>query len=69
MSRIATEGVYLELIQIVLSLLGPFFPKWPDVWLGSTKVGVTGVDLSSVIEPPQGYLLSCDSEGNFFTDP
>ena len=32
-------------------------------------VGVTSVDLSSVIEPIQEYLLGCDSEGNFFTDP
>ena len=30
---------------------------------------MTSVDLSSVIEPIQGYLLSGDSEGNFFTDP
>ena len=41
----------------------------PDVSLGSGKVGVTSVDLSSVIEPIQGYLLSGDSEGNFFTGP
>ena len=33
------------------------------------KVGVTGVDLSCVMEPVQQYLLSCDSEGNFFTNP
>ena len=31
--------------------------------------GVTSVDLSSVIEPMQGCLLGCDSEGNFLTDP
>ena len=41
----------------------------PDVSLGSSKVGVTSVDLPSVIEPVQGYLLSCDSEKNSFTDP
>ena len=48
------------------------FPlKLPDVSLGSSKVCVTSVDLSSVIEPLllQGYLLSCDSEGKFSTDP
>ena len=44
-------------------------PKVPDVSFGSCKVEVTSVDLSSVTEPIQGYLLSCDSEGNFFTDP
>ena len=30
---------------------------------------MTSVDLSSVVEPIQGYLLSGDAEGNFFTDP
>ena len=49
--------------------LGHVSPILPDVSLGSSKVGMTNVDLSSVIEPIQGYLLSCDSEGNFFTDP
>ena len=43
--------------------------KLPDVSLGSRKVGVTSVDLSSVVESIQGYLLSGDAEGNFFTDP
>ena len=37
--------------------------------LGSSKVGMTNVDESSVIGPIPGYLLSCDSEGNFLTDP
>ena len=49
--------------------LGHVAPKLPDVSLGSNKVGVTRVDLSSVVEPIQGYLLSGDAEGNFFTDP
>ena len=49
--------------------LGHVAPKLPDVSLGSSKVGVTSVDLSSIIEPLQGYLLSSDAEGNFFTDP
>ena len=69
MPRIVTEGVYLGFIQIVLSLLGQVSPKLLDVSLGSSKVGVISVDLSSVIEPIRGYLLSGDSEGNFFTDP
>ena len=51
--------------------MGHVSPKLLDVSLGSSKVGVTSVELSSVIEPEQiqGYLLSGDSEGNFFTDP
>ena len=40
----------------------------PDVSLGSSTVGLTNVDLSSVIERIQGYLLGCDSEGKIFTD-
>ena len=44
-------------------------PKLPDVSLGSSKVGVTSVNLSSILEPLQGNLLSSDAEGNFFTDP
>ena len=49
--------------------MGHVAPKLPDVLLGSSKVGVTSVDLSSVMEPLQGYFLSSDAEGNFFTDP
>ena len=49
--------------------LGHVSHDLPDVLLGSSKVGVTSVDLYSVIEPIQGYLLSGDSEGRFFTDP
>ena len=49
--------------------MGHVTPKLPDVSLGTNKVGVTSVDLSSVVEPLQGYLLSSDAEGNFFTDP
>ena len=49
--------------------MGHVAPKLPDVSLGSSKVGVTSVDLSAILEPLQGYLLSSDAEGNFFTDP
>ena len=49
--------------------LGHVAPKMPHVSFELSKVGVTSVDFSCVIEPIQGYLLSCDSEGNFFTDP
>ena len=49
MPRIVTKREYLEFIQIV-SLLGP---KLPDVSLGSSKVGLASVDLSSLIEQIQ----------------
>ena len=49
--------------------MGHVAPRLPDVSLGSSKVGVTSVDLSAILEPLQGYLLSSDAEGNFFIDP
>ena len=58
-----------DLFKLCCLCLGHVAPKLPDVSLGSSKVGVTRVDLSSVIEPIQGYLLSGDAEGNFFTYP
>ena len=58
-----------DLFKLCCLCLGHVAPKLPDVSLGSSKVGVTRVDLPSVIEPIQGYLLSGDTEGNFFTDP
>ena len=58
-----------DLFKLSCLCLGHVAPKLPDVSLGSSKVGVTSVDLSSIIEPLQGYLLSSDAEGNFLTDP
>ena len=58
-----------EVFKLCCLCLGHVSPILPDVSLGSSKVGMTSVDLSSVIEPIQGYLLGCESEGNFFTDP
>ena len=58
-----------DLFKLCCLCLDHVAPKLPDVSLGSSKVGVTRVDLSSVIEPIPGYLLSGDAEGNFFTDP
>ena len=58
-----------NLFKLCCLFLGHVASKLLDVSLKSCKVGVASVDLSSVIEAIQGYLLSCDSEGNFFTDP
>ena len=58
-----------DLFKLSCLCLGHVVSKLPDVSLGSSKVGVTSVDLSSIVEPLQGYLLSSDAEGNFFTDP
>ena len=54
-----------NLFELCCLCLGDVAPKLPVVSLGSGKIGVTSVDLSSVIEPIQGYLLSGDSEENF----
>ena len=54
-----------DLFKLCCLCLGHVSPKLPDVSLGSSKVGLTSVDLSSLIGPIQGYLLSGDSEGNF----
>ena len=58
-----------ELFKLCCLCLGHVAPNFPVVSLGSSKVGVSRVDLLSVVEPIQGYLLSSDVEGNFFTDP
>ena len=58
-----------DLFKLSCLCLGHVAPKLPAVSLGSSKVGVTSVDLSSIIEPLQGYLLGSDAEGNVFTDP
>ena len=58
-----------DLFKLCCLCLGHVAPKLPDVSLGSIRVGVTRVDLTSVVEPIQGYLLSSDDEGNFFTEP
>ena len=58
-----------DLFKLSCFCLGHVAPILPDVSLGSSKVGVTSVDLSSIIEPLHGYLLSSDAEGIIFTDP
>ena len=67
--ELSRRGYTWDLFKLCCLCLGHVAPKLPDVSLGSSKVGVTSVDLSSVVEPIQGYLLSGDAEGNFFTDP
>ena len=50
-----SRGEYTwDLFNLCCLCLGHVAPKLPDVSLGSSKVGVTRVDLSSVVEPIQG---------------
>ena len=58
-----------DLFKLCCLCLAHVSPKLPDVSLGSSRVGLTSVDLSSLIGTIQGHLLSGDSEGNFFTNP
>ena len=58
-----------NLFKLFCLCLGHVAPKLPHASLASSEIGVTVIDLSCVIEPMQGYLLSWDFEGNFFTDP
>ena len=67
--ELARRGYTWDLFKVCCLCLGHVAPKLPNVLLGSSKFGVTRVDLSSVIDPIQGYLLSGDAEGNFFSDP
>ena len=68
-SELSRREYTWELFKLCCLCLGHVAPKLPVVSLGSSKVGVTSVDLLSVVEPIQGYLLNGDAEGNFFTDP
>ena len=67
--ELARRGYTWDLFKLCCLCLGHVAPELPDVSLGSSKIGVTSVDLSSVIDPIQGYLLSGDTEGNYFSDP
>ena len=58
-----------DLFKLCCLCLGHVSPNLLYVWLGSSKVGVTSIDLSSVIDPIEGDLMCCDPEGNSFTDP
>ena len=67
--ELSRRGYTWDVFKLSCLCLGHVAPKLPDVSLGSSKVAVTSVDLSAILEPLQGYLLSSDAEGNFFTDP
>ena len=67
--ELSPRGYVWVVCKLSCLCLGHVSPKLPDVSLGSSKVGVTSVDLSAILEPLQGYLLSSDAQGNFFTDP
>ena len=56
-----------NLFKLCCIYLGHVAAKLFDFSLGSSKVGVTGVNMSCVIEPVQRNLLSCEPDGNFLS--
>ena len=62
-------GIHASHVQALSLMFGSGCPKSGKGELRSGRVGTVKRDLSFVMEPLQGYLLSCFSKGNFFTDP
>ena len=67
--ELARREYTLHVFDFCCLCLGHTVPNMPRVELGTGQIGTANVDLSCIIEPIQGYLLSSDSEGNFLTDP
>ena len=65
---LARREYNFHILSFCCLCLGHFVPSLPRVELGSGRNGTVNVDLSCVIEPLQGYLLSTDSERNLFKD-
>ena len=59
----------LHVFKLCCLCLGHTCPALPSVGLNYPMSGVGNVDLSSVIEPLQSYLLCGELVNNFFTDP
>ena len=59
----------LHVFKLCCLCLGHICPALPSVGLNYPMSGVENVDLSSVIEPLQSYLLCGELVNNFFTDP
>ena len=59
----------LQVFKLCCLCLGHVCPMLPSVGLSCPMGGTETVDLSSVIEPLQSYLLCGELTNNFFTDP
>ena len=51
----------LHVSKLCCSCLGHIVPSMPKVELGSRRIGSANADLSCIIEPLQGFLVSSDS--------
>ena len=65
---LARRETFLHFFKICCLCLGHIVPSMPKIELASGRISTANVDLSCIFEPFQGYLLSSDSERNFFTD-
>ena len=66
---LARRDYTLHVFKLCCLCLGHIFPVLPTVGLNYLMGGVESVNLSSVIEPSQSYLLCGDLGDNFFRDP
>ena len=67
--ELARREYTLHVFKLCCSCLGHICPALLSVGLNYPMSGVGNVDLSSVIEPLQSYLLCGELVNNFFTDP
>ena len=67
--KLAHREYTLHVFKLCCLCLGHICLALPTVELSYPTSGVESVDLFSVIEPLQSYLLCGDSAHNFFTDP
>ena len=67
--ELARREYTLHVFKLCCLCLGHICPALPSVGLNYPMSGVENVDLSSVIEPLQSYLLCGELVNNFFTDP
>ena len=67
--ELARRDYTLHIFKLCCLCLGHIFPALPSVGLNYPMSGVENVDLSSVIEPLESYLLCGELVNNFFTDP
>ena len=67
--ELARREYTLHVFKLCCLCLGHICPALPSVGLNYAMSGVGSVDLYSVIEPLQIYLLCGELVNNFFTDP
>ena len=67
--ELARQEYTLHVFKLCCLCLGHICPALPSVGLNHSMSGVGNVDLSSVMEPLQSFLLCGELVNNFFTDP